>query len=143
MDFRPDEVEFTRVEELPEELKDKKNKKSDKKPKKASKKRYAKGRYSKNPVTILINKTVTEGINTTLLKNKEKKLLPTDSEIGEATFYMVEYYTALDIHHPALVIFSAVLGLSMLTMQYMNEEDAGKPRTKTKDDKVSITEVAE
>jgi len=93
-----------------------KTEKKEKPKKKSRKPTYSVRRYKSNPVSGVINKGVTDALNSTVLEHHQQ-LKKGDSQIGEATMFMVEYYTALDINHPALVMFSAVMGLTMTVME--------------------------
>ncbi len=93
-------------------------------PKKKKKPKWVSSRYKKLPPTIVINKTVVRTINTKFLEGKQNKLQVSDSEIGEATMYLLEYYTAIDPQHPALVMMGAVMGLGLKVMELQGGPDA-------------------
>ncbi len=90
---------------------------------KKKKPKYSQSRYKKLPPSIVINKSIVRTVNQKFLKDKEKKLQLTDCEIGEATMYMIEYYTAIDPMHPALVMMGAVMGLSLTVMELQGGAD--------------------
>ena len=86
-------------------------------------------RYKSNPVSGVINQGVVDALNSTVLEHK-KQLTKNDSQIGEATMYMVEYYTALDINHPALVMFSACMGLTLTVLELRGQPDVVESTTR-------------
>ena len=135
MAFEPTDVEMIPVDGLPEEQKTAKEKKETTKPKKSKKKpTYSKSRYGRLAPVKVMNRGITDTINNTVLKHKKKKLPKDECEIGEAVMYMVEYYTALDINHPALVMMSAVMGITFTVMQLAGDEDTPEaPKKKTTD----------
>lgn len=121
MDFKVDNIEIEEIapETKPEEKPEKKV--VVKKPKKPS---YAKGRYTRLPPVKAVNKAIVQSLNGRFLKEKKNKLKLTDCEIGEASLYMVEYYTAIDPFHPALVVMGAVFSLGMKVQELQGGEDA-------------------
>ena len=132
MSFDPSELEMTPVDELPEskEAKEKKTKKD--KPRR--KPTYSKSRYGKLAPVKTFNKFIVGTTNNTVLKHKKQKLSKDDCEVGEAVMYMVEYYTAIDINHPALVMMAACMGVAFTTIELMGQEDdPTAPRKKTTD----------
>lgn len=135
--FDPSKIEMTPVDELPTEATPPK-----KTEKKKSKPTYSKSRYSRLPPVKVLNRGITDTINGTVLKDKKVKLDKDECEVGEAVMYMVEYYTAIDINHPALVMMSAVMGITFTTMQLMQQDDPERVKTKTKDSRTDIDEVA-
>lgn len=111
------EVESVKSKELP------KTEKKDKKPPKRPKS-YSASRYARLPPTKVINKFIVKNTNARILKDKERKLTIKDCEIGEATMYMVEYYTSLDPYHPVLVLMGAIMGFGMTVMELQSGPDA-------------------
>lgn len=137
MSFDLDKVEITPVDELP---KPKKEKDKPEKPKK--KPTYSVGRYAKNPVCKVVNKGITDAANTYILKDKKKKMERKDCEVGEALMYMIEYYTAIDVKHPALIMLSAVMGVTFIILELNAGEDIGTTKPKTPDDRIDPELVA-
>ena len=56
--------------------------------------------------------------------------------------YMVEYYSAIDVNHPALVMLSAIMGVSFTVIEYMAEEPTEKAKSKKHSEKIDPEEVA-
>ena len=123
MGFNPSEIKFTPVEELPEELREEEEGGEKKKISKRRKPKYGKGTKYRGAPANVINKGVVGAINSTVLKTKKKQLQPKDSEVGEAFMYMIDYYVAIDVDHPALVVLTACMGLAFATVELANLED--------------------
>ena len=101
------------------------------KPKKKPK--YIASRYKKLPPTIVINKGIVNGVNNQFLRHRVKKLKITDCEIGEASMYMLEYYTAIDPLHPALVMIGAIMGVGLKVMELQSGEMTAKASEEASD----------
>ena len=95
--------------------------------KKKKKPKYVVSRYKKLPPTIVINKFVVNSLNSNFLADRKQKLEITDCEIGEASMYMLEYYTSIDPLHPALVMIGAIMGVGLKVMELQGGEGTAKP----------------
>jgi hypothetical protein len=102
--------------------------------KKKKKPKYTLSRYKRLPPSIVINKFIVNKVNADFLADQKKKLEITDCEIGEASMYMLEYYTAIDPLHPALVMIGAIMGLGLKVMELQGEE--GTVKTTTRGDEI-------
>jgi hypothetical protein len=118
------EIESIEIEDIQTEPKV--EKKDEKKVivKKPKKPKYSKTRYARLPPTKVLNKFIVNNVNERFLKEKKTKLTVSECEIGEASMYLVEYYTAIDPYHPALVIMGAVMGLGLRVMELQGGPDA-------------------
>ena len=144
--FDPSQIEITPVSD--EEMKRlQKGEEPREAPKKEAKKKskkitYVKSRYSRNPVSKVINKGIIDGANSTILRDKNKKLGKEDSDVGEALMYIVDYYAAIDINHPALVMLSAIMGVSFTIIEYSQEPDITTEGKRKDDVEPDVKEVA-
>lgn len=119
--FDPAKIQLEAVDEVPQPQTEAQKRAAEAKAKKKPK--YTKGRYTRLPPTKVINKGIADSVNATILKDKKQKLKQSDTEVGEAIMYMVEYYTAIDVNHPVLVFMSAAMSLSFTIIQLANKED--------------------
>ena len=119
-EFKIENIEIESIEP-PKPKEETKPKMIVKKPKKP---KYSKTRYARLPPTKVINKAIVGMVNERFLKEKKTKLTVSECEIGEASMYLVEYYTAIDPYHPALVIMGACMGLGLRVLELQGGPDA-------------------
>jgi len=100
-------------------------------PKKQKKPTYSKGKYTENPMSIATNSFIATLMNKTVLKNATEKMEGTELEIGEASIYVMDYYSAGILGHPIMVLVSAFLGMGMLTYSKIQTIPTIKEETKT------------
>lgn len=125
LDFDLTEIELADApKETPESTTPKKEP-----PKKKKKTKYTKSRYTRLPPSIVINKTVVSTVNKRFLADKKEQMKVSESEIGEASMYMIEYYTSIDPLHPGLVMMGAIMGVGLRVMELQAGKD--KPGSST------------
>lgn len=115
-------LDLSRIEIETSSEKKPKEKPEKEKPKKKPTK-YTSSRYKKIPVVPVVNKFIVNNLNDRFLKHKEKRLEITDCEIGEASMYLIEYYTAISPFHPALVLMGAIMGVGLKVMELQGGAD--------------------
>lgn len=88
--------------------------------KKKVKPTYTKNKYSTHPVAQVINKATCGIINKSALKDSTDKLKPQEIELGEATVYLLDYYSDM-LMHPAMIVVSAGVGVGIATLAKMQK----------------------
>ena len=97
--------------------------------KKRVKPTYTKSKYTSHPVAQVMNKALCGVINKSALKDSPDKLAPNEIEVGEATVYLLDYYSDM-LMHPVMILVSACVGMGMVTYNKMQ-----KTPTKTDEQK--------
>ena len=104
----------------PEPAKDKKKKETRGRKKKRVKPTYTKAKYAGHPVAKVINEATCGVINKSALKEAPEKLKPEEIELGEATVFILDYYSDM-LLHPIMVVVSAGVGVGIATYNKMQK----------------------
>lgn len=129
-------IEVVEEEELkkPKIEKEEKEEKEVKKEKKVTRPRWGKAKYTSHPISMVVNNSVMQLVNSTVLKEYKNKITfeeIQETQVGQAVAYTLDYYIPnLDYDNPIMIMIGAGIGLGALIT---SKQQSDKVDVKTAD----------